>query len=483
MTGGLDIRTLMVVAGSLYVLLPVSTWLILRMPRDRAPALWCIGGVSGGIGLLLLGLRGQIPDSVSYLIGQPLLALGALLVTQSLQIDRGRTLRWKWVTLAIVGYAAALWPLMATQQWSAIGILTRTFNLAVVLLLVAAAWQVGQSEDSRNARTIAAAYAVQGLAITANLVNALRGSNDIHTLPATALLVVTTLLTLMVALVAAMGYLGLALERSTRQRIALAQEISRAQQWRDRREELVQLDRERTLGVLADSLGHEIAQPLTAALLFVQTGQRQLATYPLDTLRQQRWLEQIVANIQRAGEIVARIRQFIRPMPMQHAPVDLVEVLRDLQRLLRQEAINRHVKLQFQLPSSAYTMGDALQLAHAVLQVLRNAMKAVADGPEREVDITMATTPVEIRVQIADSGPGLPQSILQLGEGRPESQPQSLQGIGLFVVQSILSRHHGRLELENARSGGAVVSMILPRHRAAHAPREEARPPRAPTTR
>ena len=66
MSLSLDNSTLLLVAGTLYLLLPLSIWLILRMPRERAPLIWCVGGMLGGMGVLLMGARGQIHDLRSY---------------------------------------------------------------------------------------------------------------------------------------------------------------------------------------------------------------------------------------------------------------------------------------------------------------------------------------------------------------------------------------------------------------------------------
>lgn len=468
----LDNRTLLLVAGGMYVLLPLCTWLVLRMPRQAAPVLWCAGGVLGGVGLVLSGLRGRVDDFLSYVVGQPMLALAVLLVTQSLRHDLGKVWPWRYVWMLTGLYAAALWMLLPGTPAAVLGVMIRGVNLAVVLSLVATAWRVGRAEGSRNATTIAVAYAFQAAGIVFNLVNAWHGSPDIQVNPGSNVSVAVNLLVLMVSLVAAMSYLGLSLERSVRTHIALVQEMTRAEQRQQRRKELVALDRDRMLSVLANSLGHALTQPLTAALVRVQTMQRQMARPTPDLERLKHGVGHVIHEIRRASETVERIRHLVQPLSTRTMAVELQSLLRDVDLLLRQEAINRQITMRFPEPGEpAWIMGDPLQLRHALLQVLLNAMSAITDRQTREVTVTLRRTQQKLIISVSDSGPGLPAAMLQQKQhSGAVAKVDSLQGIGLFVVQSILKAHHAQLLMENDPAGGAVVTLELPRHHPTESP-------------
>ena len=88
----LNIRTLLLVAGGMYVLIPFSVWFALGLPRQRLPLLWCVGGFLAGVGLVLMGLRGKIDDGLSYVLGQPLMCFGNMVSkpTQDLGWIKGR---------------------------------------------------------------------------------------------------------------------------------------------------------------------------------------------------------------------------------------------------------------------------------------------------------------------------------------------------------------------------------------------------------
>ncbi len=61
-----DTRTAFLIAGLLYFLMPLVVWMALRTQKTTSIAQWCIGGELFGLGLLLISLRSQVPDWISY---------------------------------------------------------------------------------------------------------------------------------------------------------------------------------------------------------------------------------------------------------------------------------------------------------------------------------------------------------------------------------------------------------------------------------
>lgn len=464
MIDALDNRTLLLIAGSLYVLLPLSTWLVLRWPRRAAPLVWAAGGMLGGTGLLLMGLRGEVPDLLSYVVGHPLLALGAALVAQSLRMDLGRPWPWPWLAGLTLAYAALLAFCLPWLGAALLGVLIRSVNLTVVILLVCSAWHIGQREHSRNAKTIAGAYIIQALGIAANLLSALLGSQDIQTLEAHTVSVSVSLLTLLVALTASLAYLGLALERSVREQVAVARSQTRLQQWQNRRDALVAFDRERLMATLADSLGHTITQPLTAALVHLQLAQRQLRAPAPDTSFLQDSLGRMTGQLHRTRDTVEQVRQWVRPPGSDNSRLDIAVLMQEVEQLMYQEAINRRVPIDWQLPPEpVWVLGDRLQLAQALVQMLRNALQATAGSSAPLIRVGVWTGPDHLEWQVDDNGPGLPGALSEGGLHSDANAMASLEGIGLFVVQSIARGHGGSLLLGRSALGGARVSLRLPR--------------------
>lgn len=458
-----DIATLLLVVGGLHVLMPMAMWLLLGRPAQSAPRLWCLGGVLSGVGLVLIGLRDQIPVLTGIVMGQLLLALGVLLCAQSLRTDLGR--RWPWASLAVAGlvYAALLGLGLPWYRHPLYGVMVFAVNLLLMGVLVHSAWQVGRQENSRNARTIALVLGLLTLVIGSDLFGSVAQVTSGQALLNEPLRLSFTLFDLLVVLAVNMAYLGLALERAERQRLHAAREQARLQAWQTRREALVAFDRERLMAVLADSLGHAMMQPLSAASLRLEMAQRSLGSTQPDTTLMANALASMRADLDRVTETIERIRHWLRPSPGGNAPVDLVLRVQEVEQLVRQEARTRGVLLRWSVPTAALQVqGDGLQLAQALLQLVRNALQAAADSDPPEVQVNLRVEGSWAWLDVLDTGPGLPQTLLDCRTHDDGNVPVSLQGMGLFVVQSIVRQHEGRLHMRNRPEGGACVSLQLP---------------------
>lgn len=462
----LDGRTLFTVAGALYVMLPLTVWLVSGLAVQRAPVFWSLGGFCGGVGLVLMSLRTRVSDELSYLVGQPMLLLGILLTVLSLRDGlRGRRV-WQGLVMVLAAYTLLLWWLLPVASHQTLGVVIRAVNLAAMLLLAMTAWQVAVSEASRSARVVAAAFGAQALGIMVNLVNAAMGATDIHTLSGGRVIVVTGLVFLVFSVVASMGFFCLFLERALKRELQEAEALARLQQWRDRNGLIVQLELERILGVLSASLGPDIRQPLTAALLHVQHGQRMVrqghhAWEPLLAV-----VERVIHNIRRSDDTIRRMRHLLTPPCQKAEPVAWDELLHDVSQLVQPEAIRRGLTVRFPAPGrTAWVKGDPLHLKHALLQVVRNAKLAVRGRALAEVQVSLVVTALQVRVHVADTGPGLPPAVLERYNRAQGGWPAMEHGLGLFVVQSILEQHDGWLLLDNAPAGGAVVTLVFPRYK------------------
>ena len=109
-----------------------------------------------------------------------------------------------------------------------------------------------------------------------------------------------------------------------------------------RRAELAHLSRAASLGELTATLAHELSQPLTAILTNAAAGQRFLDSPDLDLAEMRDTLADIYADTQRASEVIQRLRAMLkRGKPVEFAPVDLNDVIRTVERLVRGDAV-RH---------------------------------------------------------------------------------------------------------------------------------------------
>jgi signal transduction histidine kinase len=133
------------------------------------------------------------------------------------------------------------------------------------------------------------------------------------------------------------GYVGLALDRSMHRKLKTVAERPKDEEALRRGEQITHLDRQRSLGQLSASLGHEMNQPLTAILMNAQVTERGLTTGQFKAFQLAEFFDKIALNTERATQIIERIRNFIRPSQNFNAPVDLNRVVTDVVKLVAGE--------------------------------------------------------------------------------------------------------------------------------------------------
>ena len=235
-----------------------------------------------------------------------------------------------------------------------------------------------------------------------------------------------------------------------------------------RRAELAHLSRVATLGQLTATLTHELSQPLTAILSNVGAGQQFLAGRDPDLAEVRETLADISADTQRAGEVVRRLRAMLKPgAPVEPTPVDLNDVIRSTERLVRGDAAAHGVTVDLDLdPDLPPTVGDAIQLQQVVLNLMVNAFAAMGRPELRTRRLRVRTRPApdgsRVEAVFEDSGPGIAADLIdRVFEPFVTTKPDGL-GMGLAICRSIVQQHGGDLRAANDPAGGATFSLALP---------------------
>lgn len=229
-------------------------------------------------------------------------------------------------------------------------------------------------------------------------------------------------------------------------------------------EKIAALDRQRSLGQMSATLGHEINQPLTAIQTSAQALQRSFAVPGFDVAKQEKMAERIVTNVRRAAEIVAKIRNFIKPAQAVNEWVNLSRVIHEVTELLANDAMVNGVQIDMlNIDQPAFVMGDAMQLSQVLVNIARNAMEAMAQVEERVLTIALLAVGQQWHVQLRDTGPGFSgEELHKIGTPFYTSKSTGL-GIGLSISGDILKMHNGSLTIGNGGGGGAQLVVCLPR--------------------
>lgn len=220
-----------------------------------------------------------------------------------------------------------------------------------------------------------------------------------------------------------------------------------------------------TVAELTASISHELRQPLTAIRSNAEAGLLILGRPRADLGDAFESFQNIVADCDRAEDVIDHVRLLLRKDSGATTPVDLNEICRQAVHLLQQDAARRRTGLDLALaPSSLTVDGDPVELQQVVLNLTLNALDAASTSTRRrQVRISTAASQDAAEIVVCDDGPGLPTHVQQrLFEPFFTTKTQGL-GMGLAIVRSIVERHRGRVRAENiGAEGGAVFKVTLP---------------------
>ncbi len=237
------------------------------------------------------------------------------------------------------------------------------------------------------------------------------------------------------------------------------------------RSELAHAGRVMSLGALTASIAHEVSQPLSGILTNASTLVRLLAADPpnLDGVRET--ARRTVRDADRASEVVSRLRALFRREAASSEPVDLNQATREVLTLSASELSRGRVIVRTDLAADLPAVhGDKVQLQQVVLNLVLNAVDAMAGVDDRPRDLMVATRREDdgrVRLSVRDAGVGVdPQEIEKLFDAFHTTKTEGM-GIGLSISRSIIEAHDGRLWAEANAGPGATFSFALPDGQAA----------------
>jgi signal transduction histidine kinase len=181
-------------------------------------------------------------------------------------------------------------------------------------------------------------------------------------------------------------------------------------------------------------------------------------------------IRQILADIQRddrrAAEVIEGLRKLLKRRQLDFAPVSVDSLALDVVSLLKTDSIARNVSLEVSVDPALPTIrGDRVHLSQVLINLLMNAMDAVANLPVCERRVALRAEFDEssaIEITVSDTGPGIPPEILARIFDPFYTTKASGMGMGLSVSRTIVDAHGGRLWAENGAGGGAVFHVSLP---------------------
>jgi len=238
------------------------------------------------------------------------------------------------------------------------------------------------------------------------------------------------------------------------------------EQARQRQAELAHVARLNMVGELASGLAHELNQPLCAILSSTQACRRLVRSGRVDSEELGDAMDEVSAQAERAGEIIRRLRNFVRKQQPRQVPVDINDIVREAAAFIEADARDSAVMMQFELADQAPpVLADGIQIQQVVLNLLRNAVEAMKNIESAKRVITLRSSLFgadAVEVAIRDTGAGLSADAFERMFEPFYTTKSSGIGVGLSISRSIIEAHGGRLWATRNPDQGVTFRFTLP---------------------
>jgi len=212
-----------------------------------------------------------------------------------------------------------------------------------------------------------------------------------------------------------------------------------------------------SMGELAAAVAHELNQPLMAAGTYTRLVNDAMSAAPVDVATAAETAKKAVAQVERAAEVVRRLRALVRLDRSNRAPCRFEQIAEEALELCRPDLDRTRVTARTDIAADLpRIMVDLLQVEQVLINLLRNAIEAIGN---MRGSVLIAARPFDtdfVEVRVVDTGPGFPPKLLESAFLPLSSSKAEGLGIGLPLCRSIVEAHGGKLWIDDGSQGGAV---------------------------
>jgi len=232
------------------------------------------------------------------------------------------------------------------------------------------------------------------------------------------------------------------------------------------RERIAHVGRITAMGEMTTTLAHELNQPLAAIVNYAQGCIHRLRNGAVNVDELLTALGHIASEGNRSGEIIRRLRDFLRKGKSLRVRADINHIVREAVELANLEARQKNIALQLELSDGMpLVLADAVQIEQVVLNLVHNAIEAIDEAQSQRREVIVQTSPDPrngIEVTVRDTGPGLPlEDTNRLFEAFFTTKANGM-GMGLSISRSIIEAHGDQLRATTNPGGGAIFHFALP---------------------
>jgi two-component system sensor kinase FixL len=228
---------------------------------------------------------------------------------------------------------------------------------------------------------------------------------------------------------------------------------------------LEQAARLNAMGEMAGVLAHELNQPLTAISAYVGAARRLMASGKLQAREVDDILARVADQSERAARVIARLRAYVTRGEIVTAPESLSAMFDEATAIALAGGRGAGLVLSAAVdPRADAVLADRLQVEQVMLNLIRNALEAMADAPRRELRVGARLAPGgQVEAYVADTGPGVPEDLSdRLFEPFVSGKPDGM-GVGLSISRGVIEAHGGTIRAERNAEGGATFRFTLRR--------------------
>lgn len=475
-----DIRTTFLLVGLLYILLPITVYLLLKENRQSAVKLWCAGGLVVGFGMIFLGLRPLLEaytsDFFVYTAGNALMVAGYTMRVQSLRIDVQKPMpNHLWIG-SIFAFTA-LFEVARSDIGSTVFRITTAYVWlgVIMLLLVKAARQYEQKFLVSPMRFIWVSYFLLAVTIFVRTILLWIGLEDPVPFKSSISNTIVMVLGLLTVIYSNLAYVGVMLVRAEKESATSAQKSTKLLNALHKQtkviKDLMRVQAFSVVGTYGSTVVHEVLQPLTAMRFALENLKMHVLRLSQDKVTQDR-IDAVDSSAARAISVIENLRNFIVEREVQVGPVSLNSIIREVLEITASRAAGMGVQITLNITDKITVLADAHQLQRVLFNIVNNALDAIERNPSNLTlkQILIDTKYVQqkqfVLIKVIDTGVGLQaKDQAEIFEWLSSSSSKGM-GVGLALSRMLVESWHGHISAYNADPNidgltGAVFELKL----------------------
>lgn len=484
----LHVQTTIFMICMAYLVLHGAIWFALSEQRNEQVRLWCVSGIISGVSVVLLSLRETVGEFAFIYVAQFLMVIGNMGRTIALRLYLPLPIRPAIVFHAMAGLVYYVWLLAAYEAGTstmALSVMFFGFYAIVCIDYFLVGMFLNRQSQSLGPRVLAMGGLVLSGSLAFKTLATIMGFGatgiyepgiDQYVMIAGQFIAITLV---------NIGFLRIFLDRrqqknlTTERNLVAAEEHAtlltrhkaELQDLLTEREEIIRQltlsNKTAGMGALVASLAHELNQPLCAIRLNAQLVERKLNATDTDVEGARKFLDSVINDNRRAANIISRLRSMFDHQDRGEQPLDMHTLLRDTVALVQMRAQTEDVRIVLQLSDQpAVLKGDPAQLQQVVLNLLNNAMDALAavDREQKNIVITTTLKNDQLTLYVDDNGCGIPEaqqnSVFELFK---TSKAEGM-GVGLWLSKTVIQGHRGDIRFTTQPDEGTRFEIFLPLH-------------------